>query len=311
MKKYCLFLILIISFTTFAQNTTCEVINQCIYRLQLFSIDSSGWNGNTMSIIQNNQIITTVGENFTFGNTISVNFALCDDTPFELVWNEGGQFPEKVKVVLATSNLLNIFIKEFGFGVPNSSLFSAVSHCSTDCCFFYPDNLIVTSVTENSAVLAWSSYFGATQWDVILLTDTDFPNNNDSFTTANTNPFILTDLQPCTEYKFYVRYRCSETSVGNWSSENVVFTTNCVLSDKDFSLETITLYPNPTSNLFHFSTVDGIENIQIYDVFDKLLTDINKGFITNSISIESFEQGVYFVKLNSGKNTKTFRIIKK
>ncbi len=312
MKKIYLFIFLFFSCLSFSQNSTCEVIDQCVYTLRLQSIDGSGWNGNTMKVIQNNEVILTVGESFTTGNTMDVNLFLCDNAPFELFWNEGGQFPEKVKVLVLSAFATVIYTKEYDQGSPNSTLFSATAHCTTDCCFFYPFNLSVTEITETTALLSWQNEYNPSQWDVTLLTDTEAnPSANAPFLTVNAHPFLMTDLQPCTNYKFYVRYRCSATSVGPWSQQSVIFPMECNLSLSSENKTKIEIFPNPVENELTISSAQAIENMVIYDILGQKKYETFSTENALKMNTDFLTSGVYFIKISNSTQSETFKIIKK
>lgn len=149
-----------------AQNNSCDVTEQCIYTVYLKSLNNSGWNGNTMTFYQNDEAIKTIGENFTSGDFVSDIIFFCDSFPFQMVWNEGGNSPEQIKVTLLSSNNNVIFIKNYGEGEPNSALFNGVSNCSTDCCFFTPFDLAFVSSTETTAQLSWGTDYDPQQYDI-------------------------------------------------------------------------------------------------------------------------------------------------
>ncbi|MBC8883837.1 hypothetical protein H9X57_12195 [Flavobacterium piscinae] len=94
-----------------AQNNTCDVTEQCIYTVLLESLDNSGWNGNSMTFYQNGEAIKTIGLNFVDGSMFSDTVFLCDSSPFELVWNEGGNHPEQIKLRVISSFEQTIFTK--------------------------------------------------------------------------------------------------------------------------------------------------------------------------------------------------------
>ena len=312
MKKIYFFIFLFFSSFAFSQNSTCEVIDQCIYTLRLLSIDGSGWNGNTMKVIQNNEVILTVGESFTTGNVMDVNLFLCDNAPFELFWNEGGQFSEKVKVLVISANANVVFIKEFGVGVSNSTLFSATAHCNSDCCFFYPFNLEVSSITETSALLTWQNEYNPSQWDIALLEDfSGFPSDNVPFTTVNTSPFLISTLQPCTNYTFYVRYRCSETSYSWWSQQNVIFSTECNLSLATSIKRNFVISPNPVDEVLRISSLENIENITIYNVIGQKQYKNYPNSTNTVINTTFLSPGIYFISISNSTQSETMKFIKK
>jgi Secretion system C-terminal sorting domain len=310
-KKYFHFL-LFFSWITFSQNNTCEVSNQCIYTLRLNSLDGTGWNGNTMNIIQNNQIISTVGESFTSGNTLDVNIFLCDDSPFELFWNDGGEYPEKIKVTLISVNQNTLYVKEYGVESPNMSLLSAVAHCGSDCCFFYPFNLEVSSITETSALLTWQNEYNPSHWDIALLEDfSGFLSDNVPFTTVNTSPFLISTLQPCTNYTFYVRYRCSETSYSWWSQQNVIFSTECNLSLATSIKRNFVISPNPVDEVLRISSLENIENITIYNVIGQKQYKNYPNSTNTVINTTFLSPGIYFISISNSTQSETMKFIKK
>lgn len=76
------------------------------------------------------------------------------------------------------------------------------------------------------------------------------------------------------------------------------------------SLSKINFYPNPANNLLHFENLPINEevNYTIYALDGKI---IQQGTISiNQIDISSFENGVYFLKINVEGKSKTYKIVK-
>ncbi|MDD4677411.1 MAG: choice-of-anchor D domain-containing protein, partial [Candidatus Cloacimonetes bacterium] len=70
-----------------------------------------------------------------------------------------------------------------------------------------PSNLIVSSITGNSAVLGWTenNIPPATTWDIIYGAPGFNPNGKATQIQVTSNPYTLTGLQPSTTYEWYVR----------------------------------------------------------------------------------------------------------
>lgn len=70
-----------------------------------------------------------------------------------------------------------------------------------------PSNLIVSSITGNSAVLGWTenNVPPATTWDIIYGVPGFNPNAKSTQIQVTSNPYTLTGLQPSTTYEWYVR----------------------------------------------------------------------------------------------------------
>jgi hypothetical protein len=69
----------------------------------------------------------------------------------------------------------------------------------------------------------------------------------------------------------------------------------------------VVVYPVPTSNLINIavsSFSDSITSIQIYDVLGKFIDEINVDNLSNGVltkDVSSFENGIYFLKINFGE----------
>lgn len=68
------------------------------------------------------------------------------------------------------------------------------------------------------------------------------------------------------------------------------------------------MYPNPTQGKLFISTSDKITSISITNIIGKeVFSQIN--FNDNSIDLNSFKNGVYFVSINTNKAAVTKKII--
>ena len=70
----------------------------------------------------------------------------------------------------------------------------------------------------------------------------------------------------------------------------------------------VSIYPNPTSDLPTISTVDysGLITTNVYDLFGRKIMTTNE----KEVSLKSFDDGVYIVELTAGNYSYTTRIIK-
>jgi len=83
-----------------------------------------------------------------------------------------------------------------------------------------PQQLVVTNITSNSAILAWSITGNATLWHVLALPcGSPTPTAaTTGWTAATVNTFTVTELNAGLCYNFYVRSICSNgTDIGPWS----------------------------------------------------------------------------------------------
>jgi hypothetical protein len=71
----------------------------------------------------------------------------------------------------------------------------------------------------------------------------------------------------------------------------------------------ITIYPNPTQDVFNLSNIDHVKTIKITDSSSRLVKTINNPTIT--IRISELNSGIYFAELLlKDGTTKTIKIIK-
>jgi uncharacterized repeat protein (TIGR01451 family) len=91
-----------------------------------------------------------------------------------------------------------------------------------------PLDLIITNVTNTSAVLSWTdnNQPNTAQWQVLLLPAGVSPGPNDWGMAASTDPFVITNLECNNVYAAYVQSICNGTSLSAWS-EPVFFETSC------------------------------------------------------------------------------------
>lgn len=80
------------------------------------------------------------------------------------------------------------------------------------------------------------------------------------------------------------------------------------LSKRDLA-KTINLYPNPSTNLIHFNSIEGLYNIEISDLSGKIIDKINNTS-SNQIDISKYTNGIYVIKINSEEAVYTAKIIK-
>ena len=82
-----------------------------------------------------------------------------------------------------------------------------------------------------------------------------------------------------------------------------------ILSIDDYDIsKDIQLFPNPTSNTITVNSNLIIDKLEVYDLYGKLITSVEK---SKSISIEQLASGMYFIKVYSANKIGTKKFIKK
>jgi hypothetical protein len=86
-----------------------------------------------------------------------------------------------------------------------------------------------------------------------------------------------------------------------------------ILNNNDLALETISLYPNPTSGQLNIlSPVAGIESISIYDVRGRKVAEVSLNSEKSyRMDMSAMESALYFVTISTESGSVTKRIVKK
>lgn len=86
---------------------------------------------------------------------------------------------------------------------------------------------------------------------------------------------------------------------------------NVLLATEDVVKNSISIYPNPTSNTIQISTIQKINQIELLDLSGKLIFSKKGNNLKNNIDLTTYPKGVYILNVNSEGVISTHRIIKK
>jgi hypothetical protein len=82
------------------------------------------------------------------------------------------------------------------------------------------------------------------------------------------------------------------------------------LSTSENAISNLTIYPNPSSNVWNLSNTNAIDSVEVFDMTGKNI----QRFLPNATQFEldgtSLSQGVYFVKIKSGSDFAVQKIIR-
>ncbi|MEC4049149.1 choice-of-anchor L domain-containing protein [Flavobacterium sp. SUN046] len=143
---------------------------------------------------------------------------------------------------------------------------SATVTCSPPITCPAPTTIIVSSITQTSATVNWTSAGSETQWEVLLLTsNAPAPTNSSNGLTASTNPYTFNGLTAGTTYTIYVRAICSSTDASAWTngySFSTAYTTGIPLvgNTTQYSPEQLinnVLVNNPCISISNVTAVTG------------------------------------------------------
>ena len=75
-------------------------------------------------------------------------------------------------------------------------------------------------------------------------------------------------------------------------------------------IESVTLYPNPTSDFVRISAGESIDLVRVFDVTGRVVKESSPEKSDFSLNVSGLSKGVYLVKLNSGDKEATTKLIK-
>lgn len=96
----------------------------------------------------------------------------------------------------------------------------------------------------------------------------------------------------------------------NLASSWIASDLQTLATDSFVSENNMALYPNPVHGQLNISTTNNIDTIEIYDVYGKLLQRIAPKSNHLEVGFSDYANGLYLVKMYSGNNIKTQKIIK-
>ena len=166
-------------------------------------------------------------------------------------------------------------------------------------------DVTVSNVTGRSATVAWTAPEGQTAWEIEYGTPSHTPGAGD-IVTADTNPFVLTDLEPSTQYGVYVRAVCARNLYSDWSAVATIST----LGIHDVFGSTVSLFPNPASSSVTISGIEGEATVMVVDMNGRTVFTA-KANESLTIDLAGFAQGAYFVRIIGEQTTAIRKLIVK
>ena len=172
-----------------------------------------------------------------------------------------------------------------------------------------PTDLHVTDSSSQTISIAWTENGDAEQWNIqYRSTATGAMSSGISNTTA----YLITDLEPNTEYQIQVQAICG-TQNSDWSSV-VTAQTTTGLPDYD---QAFIIYPNPAKNVVIIQYVVNNEyfsgGIQICDVYGKTVVETfhETSLPETHIDVSGLAAGLYFVRIATDRGVVTKPFVKR
>ena len=185
---------------------------------------------------------------------------------------------------------------------------SSVSFTTMDDQCAAPTNLHLVDTTNVTATLDWNQTTGtANGWTVYYKKSTE---DAWSMQTTTTHPYDVFGLEPGTTYIAQVIAQCTN-GMSSEPSNQITFTTSTV-GVENYELNMTEVYPNPTTGKFTIENSQlRIENVEVYDVYGKLITTVKVEDNIAELDLSDNASGVYFTRIFTDKGTVTKRIVKK
>jgi hypothetical protein len=168
-----------------------------------------------------------------------------------------------------------------------------------------PTGLYVSAVANHSIDIEWDNNPHVSSWNV------RYRVANGTWNTASnimTNSYAITGMEGSTDYEIQVQANCGDDDLSAWSASVTAHTTNVGIVNH---LEnSVTLFPNPAMEYVDVR-IDGDVNVttlDVYDVYGKLIRNVNMIDNPTRINVSSLANGIYFVRVttDAGMVTKTF-----
>lgn len=122
------------------------------------------------------------------------------------------------------------------------------------------------------------------------------------------------DGHTCIEVDDAVAAQNNQSPYSEWTIQHAFqsysLVADCSLGTEEFNKKSISIYPNPTSDILNFEVANGtsVEKVILFDISGRVVREYNN-ILNSGISLSSVEKGVYLVKIFSGNYTQTQKII--
>ena len=170
-----------------------------------------------------------------------------------------------------------------------------------------PTNLHVTDSSDNTLAIAWTENGDAEEWNIQYRAGNGEMSSDVSYQPS----YLITDLQPNTEYQIQVQSVCGIVN-SDWTPVVTGMTTNTGIADYD---RYIKIYPNPAGDVVNVEcTMNNVQwggGIQIVDVYGKTVAETGRApSLQTRIDVSGLAAGMYFVRVMTEKGFMTKPFVK-
>ena len=194
-------------------SAVCPVV-ECNYSLRMIDSYGDGWNGNTIDILVDGNVVLD-DVTLASGSEDILGFSVIDGSDVTAIWNAGGSWGAETSYeILDTAGTVA------GSGAQSDIAAGTITATCPSCAA--PADLIVDNTSTTGAVISWTAEEGVTAWEYQLVLTGETPA--ETGTATSENPLTITGCYANTSYDLYVRTDCGGT-YSTWSM--VSFTTLC------------------------------------------------------------------------------------
>ncbi len=166
----------------------------------------------------------------------------------------------------------------------------------------------------------YSGYNSLTEWQTNKGKDLNSFVGDPKFVDFTNEDFHITESSPCIDVAMLIDGITEDMDgtpipTGNGpdiGADEFSSTNYSATSLASESINTINLYPNPTTGIVNISLHLGVNtaNLSIYNLAGEVVYN-NSNFCGEPVDLSGLQTGVYFVKLNSGNTNSIAKLIKK
>jgi hypothetical protein len=164
-----------------------------------------------------------------------------------------------------------------------------------------------TGITETDATVQWETAGDAVSWQIEYGTEGFTPGEGTVLTATTTNA-VLENLEEGTVYDVYILALCGEGSelVGPQS-----FTTEAAAGTGGFILSHIKVFPNPVVTELRLESGSIIDTVELYNVVGQIVKKQALHSNSGTVDFSNLSSGIYVMKVYSGTQAGTYKIIRK
>lgn len=166
-----------------------------------------------------------------------------------------------------------------------------------------------TDITSTSFKANWGGVAGATGYILDVSTSLEFDTYVEGYQNLAVDGVSqgVEGLTPDTQY--YYRVRATNATTTSITS-NVMGATTAVLGLDSFNKIGLQYYPNPVTNVINLVAQQNLSSISVYNVMGQSVLNKQLNTTNSQIDMTSLSAGYYFVKVASGNETATIKVVK-